>query len=293
MKLIFKDKKTIAVLVLPSLLLFVFVVIVPIFMSGYYSTLKWDGIGDAKFIGLKNYKKLGSDEVFVRSVKNSFLIAGVSIFIQLPIALMLALILPQVKGEEFYRTAYFIPVIIASIVIGQLWRNMYHSDYGLLNAVLKSLGLGGLARPWLGDTKLAMWAVCVPIIWQYIGYHMLLFYASAKSIPDQIFEAAKIDGASPIKTAFSITIPLMKPIIEVCVILALIGSLKMFDIVYIMTAGQPMNLTQVPSLFMYQNIFYAYRYGYGSSMAMFIVLECLAFTLLIQAIFRTRRVMMI
>jgi raffinose/stachyose/melibiose transport system permease protein len=288
-KSVFKDKKTICVLVLPALLLFFFVVIFPIFMSGYYSTLKWDGIGQAKFIGLKNYLGLLSDEIFLRSVKNSFIIAGVSIFIQLPIALVLAMILPQVKGENFYRTAYFIPVIIASIVIGQLWRHIYHSDYGLLNSVLNSLGLGRLARPWLGDPKMAMGAVCVPIIWQYIGYHMLLFYASAKSIPDQIYEAAKIDGASPVRTAFSITIPLMKPIIEVCVILALIGSLKMFDIVYIMTAGQPMNLTQVPSFFMYQNIFYAYRYGYGSSMAMFIVLECLTFTVLIQAMFRTRR----
>lgn len=239
-------------------------------MSGYYSTLEWDGIGKARFIGLKNYLNLCSDEIFVRSVKNSFIIAGASIFIQLPIAMALAIILPQVKGENFYRTAYFIPVIIASIIIGQLWRHIFHADYGLLNAVLKSLRLGALTRAWLADPKLAIGLVCMPIIWQYIGYHMLLFYASAKSIPDEIIEAAKIDGASPVRKAFSITIPLMKPIIEVCVILALIGSLKIFDIIYIMTLGGPTNASQVPSLFMYQNIFYAYQYGYGSAMAIFI-----------------------
>jgi raffinose/stachyose/melibiose transport system permease protein len=284
---VMRDKKAIMVFVLPALILFVVIVIVPIFMSTYYGTLKWDGIGEGEFIGLKNYVDLFQDSVFRKSVVNSFILALLSVFIQLPISLILALILARgVKGEGFFRTVYFIPVVISTIVIGQLWLKIYHPDYGLLNTFLTDMGFGSLAKAWLGEKETALFAAFVPIVWQYVGYNMLLMYTGIKAIPDEIYEAAKIDGASSIRTAWNISIPLAKPILKVCVVFAIIGSLKVFDLVYILTNGGPVNASEVPSTLMYNTIFNKYMYGAGSAIAVFIVIECLILTVLIQKFFK-------
>jgi raffinose/stachyose/melibiose transport system permease protein len=289
MNRVLNDKRAIMVFVLPSFLLFTIIVIFPIFMSAYYSTLQWDGIGESKFIGLQNFIDMfvNSSEGFGKSLINSFILALLSVFVQLPIALILALILASgIKGEGFYRTVFFIPVIISTVVIGQLWMKVYNPSYGLLNTLLNNIGLGSLTRAWLGETQTALIAAFIPSVWQYIGYHMLLMYAAIKTIPDEIYEAAKIDGASNIKAALKITIPLIKPIMKVCIIFAIIGSLKVFDLVYILTNGGPVHSSEVPSTLMYNTLFHKYMYGSGSAMAIFIVLECLVFTLIIQRFFK-------
>ena len=289
MNRVLNDKRAIMVFVLPSFLLFALIVILPIFMSGYYSMLNWDGIGEGKFIGLQNFIDLfnNSSEGFGKSIMNSLILAVLSVFVQLPIALILALILASgVKGEGFYRTVFFIPVIISTVVIGQLWMKVYNPSYGLLNTLLNNTGLGSLSRAWLGETQTALIAAFIPSVWQYIGYHMLLMYAAIKTIPDEIYEAARIDGASAFKTALKITIPLIRPIIKVCIIFAIIGSLKVFDLVYILTNGGPVHSSEVPSTLMYNTIFNKYMYGSGSAMAIFIVLECLVFTLIVQKLFK-------
>ena len=202
-------------------------------------------------------------------------------------SLILALILARGgKGERFYVSVYFIPVLISTVVIGQLWMKIYNPQYGLLNTVLRSMGLDKLAGNWLGDTKKVIFAVIVPVLWQYIGYHMLLMYASVRSISEEIFEAARIDGANGIQTALHITIPLMKPILKVCVTFAVVGSLKNFDLVYVMTDGGPAGASQLPSTLMVETIFSRNMYGYGSSMAIFIILECFLFAWLIRKAFR-------
>jgi raffinose/stachyose/melibiose transport system permease protein len=293
MERVLRDKVAILIFILPALLLFSFIVIAPIFLSGYYSLLKWDGFGEGTFIGFQNYIDLftNSTNGFGKAIINSLILAVLSVFIQLPIALVLALILATgIKGENFYRTVYFIPVVISTAVIGQLWMRIYHPSYGLLNSILKSIGLDSLATPWLGDAKTSLLAAFVPIVWQYVGYHMLLMYSSIKTVPDEIYEAAKIDGASPVQTALKITIPLIKPILKVCVIQAIIGSLKVFDLVYILTNGGPDHSSEVPSTLMYNTIFHKYSYGSGSAMAMFIIVECLVFTLLVQKFFKAEEV---
>lgn len=293
MERVLRDKKAIMVFILPAFLLFALIVIAPIFLSGYYSLLKWDGIGKGTFIGIQNYIDLfvNSSEGFGKSVINSIILAVLSVFIQLPIALILALVLASgVKGESFYRTVFFIPVIISTVVIGQLWMKVYNPSYGLLNTLLRSIGLESLEMPWLGDIKTSLAASFVPIVWQYVGYHMLLMYSSIKTIPDEIYEAAKIDGASPVRIALQITIPLIRPIIKVSMIFAIIGSLKVFDLVYILTNGGPVHSSEVPSTLMYNTIFHKYMYGSGSAMAVFIVLECLVFTLLVQKFFKVEEI---
>ncbi|TCL71570.1 raffinose/stachyose/melibiose transport system permease protein [Hydrogenispora ethanolica] len=283
------DKKAICVFVLPAFLIFAVIVIAPIFFSSYYSTLRWDGFGNGAFIGLQNFVGLFTNTAdgFPKSIINSFILAGLSVFVQLPLALFFALVLARgIKGEVFYRTVYFIPVILSTVVIGQLWMKIYHPSFGLLNIFLSTVGLKSLTHAWLGSTDTALFAAFIPSVWQYIGYHMLLMYASAKSVSDDIYEAAKIDGASEAAIARYITIPLIMPMIKICVIFAVIGSLKSFDLVYILTGGGPVHASEVPSTLMFNTIFFKYMYGYGSAMAVFIIAECLLFTVAIQKLLK-------
>ncbi len=285
-----KDKKAIFLFTFPTFIIFTLIVVLPIFFSIHYSTLKWDGFSQGIMVGFSNYKKLfvNNTDGFMQSVLNSIILALISVGIQLPIAMLLALILARgIRGERFFRTVYFIPVILSTVVIGQLWSKIYNADYGMLNTVLKAIGLGKCSHAWLADTHTALTAVFIVMLWQYIGYYMLLMYAGAKSISPDIYEAARIDGANERQIAFRITIPLMKPIIGVCVIFSVTGSFKAFDLIYVMTGGGPMHSTEVPTTLMYTTIFNRYQYGYGSAMAIFIIIECLVVTMIIKKLFNS------
>lgn len=290
MEKLMKNKKTIFFFAFPTFLLFTVIIVLPIFFSLYYSALKWDGFSRGVWVGLQNYINLflNNTDGFVQSVINSLILALISVGIQLPISLLLAIVLSRgIRGERFFRTVYFIPVIISTVVIGQLWMKIFNANYGMLNTVLRGLGLDSLAHAWLADPHTALGSVFAAMLWQYVGYHMLLMYASAKSISPDIYEAARIDGAGEAKMAFRITIPLMKPILCVCVVFAVTGSFKAFDLIYVMTGGGPMHSTDVPTTLMYTTIFTRSQYGYGSAMAIFIILECLVCTVLIQRLFRS------
>lgn len=285
----FSNKRSIVLFMTPAALVFLAVMIIPIFATGYYSTLEWDGIGDATFVGIKNYISLLLDNKyeFWQSVGHSFIVLFLSVFVQETIAMVLALILAKgVKGESFFRTAFFIPMVVSTVVIAQLFLKIYNPNYGLLNTMLESLGLGRWANEWLGDPKIAIWAVFIPLIWQYIGYHMLLFYGAIKSLSTDILEAARIDGANYFQISTRIILPLIVPMIETCVVLAVVGSLKTFDFVYVMTNGGPVGATEVPSTIMYDLLINRSVYGEGSAAAVFIVVECLLFTVVLRYAFK-------
>lgn len=287
MQKILSNKKAIILFMSPTMLLMAVFVVVPICMSVYYSLLDWDGIGQGTFIGIQNYIEMLGDERFLNSVKNSLLYAACSLLIQLPISLILAIVVANVsKGEKFYRTTFFIPVIISSVVIGQLWQKVYNGDYGLLNAFLSMIGIQG--QDWLGQESTALIAAFVPNLWQYIGYHMLIMYAGIKSISPDINEAARIDGANRLQIAWKITIPLLKPIIQVCVTFSLIGALKIFDLIYVLTGGGPFFSTEVPTIYMYKTIFDSFNYGYGSAIAIFVIIECMILTFVLRLFFRNK-----
>ncbi|PHV69349.1 ABC transporter permease [Sporanaerobium hydrogeniformans] len=287
MEKVWGDKKAILFFLFPSFVILALIIITPIMMSSYYSLLDWDGFGKGTFIGLNNYIRLFKDPAFIKSVRNSLVFAFASIAIQLPISLLLALVLAKgVKYERFFVTVYFIPVIISTVVIGQLWMKIYHPEYGLLNMFLKTVGLESVTREWLGDTKTALIASVVPVLWQYIGYHMLLLYAGIKSISTDVFEAAKIDGATWGKTCIHITIPMLKPILKVSFTFAVVGALKVFDLVYVLTRGGPARASEVTSTLMVETIFKSNSYGYGSAMAVFVVVECLVLYLVIGKLFK-------
>jgi len=288
----FRDKKAIAVFVLPALILFLVVGFVPILQSVYYSLLKWDGLSSPIFVKLANYKDVFFSDFygigFSRSILNSLLMALMMVVLQLPIALLLALILAHgLRGEKVYRTIYFIPVVISSAAIGVMFLRIYNPDFGVLNVLLDRVGLSSLKRDWIANNRTALMSIILPVVWQYIGYHMLLMYAGIKGIPDELFEAAVIDGASPVRTAFAITIPMIKPILRISLVFAILGSLKFFDLVFVMTGGSPNPLTDVPSTLMYNTIFTRRLFGHGSTMAVFLVVECLVFYLLLQRTLRS------
>ena len=289
MKKILSNKKAIALFVIPTVVLMLVIVLIPICISVYYSLLEWDGLGKGTFIGMQNYKELIGDSRFLNSVTNSFLYVLLSLFIQLPLSLILALVISNLKkGEKFYRTAYFIPVVISGVVIGQLWQKIYNGDYGLLNSILGALNLESLQQDWLGQQDTALISAFIPNLWQYVGYHMLIMYAGIKSISPEIQEAARIDGANRLQIAWRVTIPLLKPILEVCVTFSLIGALKIFDLIYVLTGGGPFYTTEVPTVYMYKTIFDSFKYGYGSAISIFIILECILFTMVLKFFFRRK-----
>ncbi len=295
----------IAAFLAPALLLFVGVLIAPIFMSTYYSFFDWNGMGSRTFVGFKNYAELFTSEDFKfgLALRNSLLLAALSVFIQLPLSLALALALGKgIKGERGFLSVFFAPVLISTVVIGQLWLKIYNPDYGLLNSALRAIPAeGGTSNLeavimkwtgdvkdvlWLGNQKIALGAAFVPILWQYVGYHMLLMYAGVKGVPIDLREAAMLDGASAGQVNRYIVLPHIKPIIKISVIFAVTGSLKSFDLIYVLTNGGPFHSTEVPSTLMISLMFLRNRYGMGSTIAVILIILCFAFALLIGAAFR-------
>ena len=289
MKKLYSNKLHIFIFLLPALILFCGILIAPIVMSTYYSFFDWNGIGAKTFIGFANYRDLFTSNAigFIKALRNSLLLAALSVGLQLPLALGLALALGRgIKGERAFLSIYFMPVLISTVVIGQLWLKIYNPDYGILNVLLRSLGLDNLAQIWLGKKETALGAVFVPTLWQYVGYHMLLLYAGVKSVPQELREAAMLDGASDHQVNRYIVLPYIKPIIRISVIFAITGSLKSFDLIYVLTNGGPFHSTEVPSTLMINMLFLRNRYGMGSAIAVVLILLCFGFALLINAVFR-------
>ena len=292
MKRPFSYKLNIFLFLLPALFLFLAILIAPIIMSAYYSLTDWNGLGTPEFIGLANYKEMFTSRSINigRALWNSGLLALLSVFIQLPFALLLALKLAQhVPGERWYLAIYFMPVLISSVVIGQLWIKIYNPEYGVLNTLLRSMGLESWTRIWLGDKNTAMGACLVPILWQYVGYHMLLMYAGIKGMPADLSEAAMLDGCTPGQVSWYITIPYIRPILRVSVIFAVTGSLKSFDMIYVLTNGGPMHATELPSTLMINLLFLRNRYGMGSAIAVMLIVLCFLFAMLINFAFKEEK----
>ncbi len=281
---------SILVFVLPTVLFFTYIVIIPIFRTLIYSLLNEipAKVGDdSHFVGLEHYIKMltpARRNDFPDAVANSFLYAALSIFVQLPFSLLIALVLASgVKGESSYRNIFFIPVIMSSVVVSLLWGRIYKD---LLPLAYNALGIPLPKNGILGNKNTKMLAVFLPSLWQYVGYHMLLMYGALRSISTDVLEAAKVDGATGAKLAFRIQIPMIKPMLKVCLSFSLIGSFKLFDTPWVLLERANKSL---PALSMYVEMFNNHNYSYASAQAMFIVLECLVFTVLLNILFRERK----
>ncbi|ULL13475.1 sugar ABC transporter permease [Paenibacillus sp. H1-7] len=281
--------RTIAVFVLPCLLLYVSLVFIPILVSMYSGLLDWNGIGESKFVGLDNFVQIfTADPVFWPAVRRTLMFAVFSM-VEIPIALFVAILLNRyIRKPNFFVSSYFLPVILSVVIIGQLWKTIYNpaSLGGMLNQILIAMGLSDWTKSWLTEPSIAIYALYIVALWQYLGYHVLIQFTGIQNIPSEIYEAAKIDGAEGFTADRYITLPMVVPIFKISIVLAFIGSLQAFDMIMVMTGGGPAHATDVISTHMYNMSFLSMKYGYGSALATILVILCLGATLIINAFFR-------
>ncbi|NOU67881.1 ABC transporter permease subunit [Paenibacillus sp. LMG 31461] len=262
----------------PAILVYALFVFVPVIWSGYYSFFDWKGIGTAKFIGLKNYVEIIHDPIFWTSLKNNLIFLVVAVFGQLPVALILAILLHKSNAlQRFIRSAVFVPMVMSSVVIGMIWQYIYHPQIGILNLLLEKLGLESWKLQWLSDPKIAIFALAPPLIWSFVGLYLIIFISAFQNIPGEIHDATQIDGAEGARKLFSVTLPMMWSTVQIAIILCISGSLKSFDLVYVMTKGGPAHATELLATYMYNSTFSSYRYGFGSAISTTIVLISLIF----------------
>jgi raffinose/stachyose/melibiose transport system permease protein len=277
MNKVMSNKVVIALYTLPALILILALIYGPILLTGYYGLMDWNGIGAMTFIGLDNYIELVQDSKFWESALHSFLLAIFST-LSLAIYLVISLILAgKIKGSNLLRKIYLIPMLLSSVAIAQLWIKIYDPNNGMLNSLLQTLGVEN-PPAWLADPNLVLYAIFVAILWQYAGFYIIIYYAALKGLPESLIEAAKIDGATPIQIAYKIKVPLIAGVIKVTIVLAIVGSLKYFDLIYVMTGGGPNGASEVIASYMYKKAFGIYDFGYGSAIAFFLLLITLVVT---------------
>lgn len=266
---------------MPALFIYGLFTLVPLISGIWLSLLRWDGIQPATFVATRNFERLFDDEKLLSALMHNLQYAVGTVSGKIILSLGLALLLNQaIRWQGFYRTALFTPVVMSFVVVGILWTWIYSLDFGLLNSLLRAIGLDALALNWLGDTKVALWALIGVDIWKWYGFHLVIFLAGLQTIPGELYEAARIDGASRLNRLFSITLPLLRPVMLVNVTISLMGAMNVFDIPYIMTQGGPANSTNVLALHMYLEAFKFNRIGYGAALSytLFLLITVVALT---------------
>lgn len=289
MKKFYSNKLAIFLFTLPALLVFsvmVFYPITQVFVKSFYD---WNGLGSGTFIGFENYVKLFKDTVFKLSNKNALIFSLFITIFQITLATVFSLVVSdkRTKGRNILRVSYFIPVVLSVTVVCQLWLAILNSDSGLLNQLFKAVGLD-YQQNWLSDRNHAIYVIAFVNAWQWMGYQFALMMAGIKAIPNDYYEAAKIDGASSFMAHRKVTIPLLKETYKICLTISLTGGVKAFTEMFIMTKGGPGNATYTLTYLMYKAAFREYRYGYGMASASILVLQCIAIILIINWLFRDK-----
>ncbi|WP_248927282.1 carbohydrate ABC transporter permease [Paenibacillus hamazuiensis] len=258
---------------LPALAIYIGIALVPIGMSFYYSFYNWDGLSPMKFIGIDNFTAALKDDIFWKSVQNNLFMMVTGIFGQMPLGLFFALLLNRsLKGLKVYRSVLFLPVVISAVIVSMIWGMVFRIESGLLNGLLGLIGLEQWRQDWLGSPKLGMLSVSIAYIWQNYGFYMVIFLAALQNISEEIKEAAVMDGATGWRRFWYVTLPLLKETIWVTLIFAISNSFRVFDLIYVMTAGGPAHNTEVMTIYMYNNAFQNADFGYGSAISMLILL---------------------
>ncbi|CUB28293.1 L-arabinose transport system permease protein AraP [Bacillus subtilis] len=285
------QNKIIPYLFLVPALVFLLFVYIPIFENVFLSLFQWSSFSPEKtFIGLKNYVELFHDPVFYQALTNNVLYAVISIVCQVFGGLILAAVLEDMlvrKWSPFFRTVFFLPVVISMTVIALLFDFIYNPETGLLNQLLQAVGLDQLTRAWLGEDSTAMLSVIFVSQWQSVGYIAMLYIVSIQKIPDELYEAARLDGAGKIQQFFHITVPQTKEMSFVAVVMTLTGAFTVFNEPYILTGGGPGNASEVLSTFLYKSAFTKDMMGYASAIATVVLIITLALSLMQMKFFKT------
>lgn len=259
---------TIALFVLPALVLYVVFVLFPIVQAAFYSLFKWNGLQPlTDFIGLKNYQVALSNHAFTSAVANNMLIVVLSLAIQIPFSLSLAVLLNRrFPGRAIFRLIFFLPYVLSEAITGIVFSLMLRPE-GIVDASLSGAGLGGFIQDWLGDGGIVMLTLFVIISWKYFGLHMIILLAGLQGIPHELEEAALIDGAGRWQAFRHISLPLLGPTLRVSVFLSMIGALQLFDMIWVMTKGGPVGASNTMAIQMFKSGFTSQQMGYGSALA--------------------------
>ncbi|MBD3292460.1 MAG: ABC transporter permease subunit [Armatimonadia bacterium] len=276
-------------LALPALAVFAFYITYPLIHTIVLSGYSWSALNPAKtFEGLGNYVELYHDPTLRTALLNNGLWILLSLAIQLPLAMLLAVgIGSAMRRHRVLRTVYFSPLIIPAVAVGLIWTLFYDPNFGALNSLLEMIGLEGLTAGWLGDTKLATPCIIAVSCWRYTGFHMMILLAGLQAIPEDIYEAAEIDGSGPWRTFWHITLPLMKRIVLVDALLITVGSVKIFDLIWVMTGGGPNHASEVLATYMYRSAFSDDRMGYSAAIATVMLLLTMIATVIYLRLTRT------
>ncbi|MFI6094637.1 carbohydrate ABC transporter permease [Lentzea sp. NPDC051213] len=278
-----RTRLELAFLLGPGLLLFAGFVLVPIGVAGFYSLYSWNGFGPlTDFVGLRNYADALSGEVFQGAIGHNVLIAVLSIVVQLPLSIGLALLLDRrLRGRTVLRMVVFAPYVLSEAVTAVIWLLLLQPG-GFVDEVLRGVGLGWLVRQWLADPATVLCTLFVVITWKYIGFGVILLLAGLQGVPVELREAAALDGASSWQITRNVVLPLLGPTIRIWIFLSVIGSLQLFDLVWIMTLGGPANASTTMATYLVDHGFKRYEFGFGSAVAVILFIICFLFALLYQ-----------
>jgi raffinose/stachyose/melibiose transport system permease protein len=271
---------------LPAFVLYTLFMIFPIIIAIYISLQKWNGSSRMVFLGLENFIELLKSRDFWISIKNTVVLLIFNLCIQIPIAFFLAYLLYRTpKLMRPYRAIYFMPAAISTTVIGIMFALLLNGDLGPINYFLKNVGLGIIAKSWLSDRNTVLCVVILCMIWQYIGYHMVILLSGMLAISVEIIESAIIDGASATRIFFSIIVPLCRDMLQICVILGVIGSFKSFDVPYLMTWGGPGMSSTFIAVLMFKTSFLKADLGSGTAIGILILIFAFAGTRIVNWVF--------
>ncbi|MBE1494566.1 raffinose/stachyose/melibiose transport system permease protein [Amycolatopsis lexingtonensis] len=278
-----RKRLELALLLGPALLLFTGFVLVPIGIAAFYSLFKWNGFGPLdKFIGFDNYVDAFSGSVFQSAIVHNLIIAGLSIVVQLPLSIGLAMLLNRkLRGRAVLRALVFAPYVLSEAITAVIWVLMLQPN-GFADQVLKGVGLGGLIHQWLADPGIVLYTLFAVITWKYVGFGIILLLAGLQGVPAELREAAALDGASAWQTTRHVVLPLLGPTIRIWIFLSVIGSLQLFDVVWIMTTGGPANASTTMASYLVDHGFKRYEFGFGSAVAVILFVICFVFALLYQ-----------
>ena len=275
---------TLVLFLSPAFILFAVLVITPIAVAAYGSLFTWNGFGaPTDFAGLDNFRRLLTDDIFAGDLRRALLLIVLSLAVQLPVSLGLALLLNQpLRGRRVYRMLFFAPYVLSEVVTAVLFTMIFSPNQGLADHVTRLIGLGDLGATWLADPDTVMYSLFLVISWKYFGFHTILYLAGRQGIPPELHDAAAIDGAGSWQAFRHITLPLLGPTIRISVFLSVLGTIQLFDMVWVLTGGGPIRSSETLAVTMFQEGFRRYHVGYASAISMAIFLISLAFGLLYQ-----------
>jgi raffinose/stachyose/melibiose transport system permease protein len=283
-----RSKKYITLFVAPAFLIFIVFGLAPILYNFILSLYRTDLMSPAVFIGFRNYTNLFRDTIFLQSLRNNLLMVVGSFLAHMPLALLLGSILfHKIAAGKFFQSIFFLPSVVCGAAVGLTWNFIYNSEFGMVNRILEILNLPAFKHQWLSDENTVIFAIIVVVMWQYVGYHMVIQLAAMRNIPGTLYEAASIDGASKWRQFRTITLPLLKPILKIDAILIITGSLKYFDLVFVMTGGGPSHASEVLSTYMYYQGFRTMKYGYASAIGNILLLLCVVVICLCNVVFKS------